>query len=960
MKKVFKKITAVTIGLILTLTPSLNAWAETTSTGEISEDVIIETLDTDEQLMLNEGISDLTDDIPGEYEEGAIGAEPGLDETEAIEAEISDAGMPEIFEDVSDVDDTNENETVLKTEGTTYSNPKKNADGSVTYDCVWFGNYWQEDTDESEKATTTDQKLPVKWRVLSSTGDDLFLLADKILDAKPYNIELTSVTWETSTVRSWLNGYGAGSNTDNVDYLSNNFIDSAFTPAQKADIKNSFVNNSSDQCNPDRYTDAGNNTYDKLFLLSFKETITEAYGFSTDWYDYDKARCAKPTAFAKTNGAYSYSDMTSEYYGNGEWWLRSPGDDLKEASRVSDVGSSYGDHTVWYERYGVRPALHISPTSSFISPAGTVCSDGTMNEIPADGTEEEGGNGDVLPEDVPENGKIPYGLWIVGVEDKAYTGSKVTQSFRVYDGKKLLKKNADYTVSYKNNVNVYTIAEGEPGFSKKKAPSVTVTGKNNYDSKETVCFKILPQDISGTDFSSEDMTLAATKKKQTVKPSLYWKDKALDSKTDYTFNIYEASDTEFNNPLGKAIKNQGEYVILYSGKGNFTGTRNIRLKVTSEGTVVGKLKVGKIPAAVFTGNPITPEPKVSDGKKQLVKGTHYTLSYASNVGPGKGYVIITGNPEEGYTGIRRVSFNITAPKPAKVVPYDISPTKDTEGRINIRLSVSRPPYMKGGAKPSVTVTFRDYKGNTKTLEEGTDYKLTFKNNNVYNNAKKQPAVTVTGKNGFKGSRSMKFELSAKNINVVTLKAKDKVYKDKANVYTTKVELVDEDGAKLTAGKDYSKVLEYTYANRTEVKVKGNPVIREAEDSVGKNDIIPAGTVICVKATAIAGSGYTGTVTGTYRMTRYDISSAKVTIPAQTYTGKEITLNPNNIKVKVGKKTLEPYDPVTNPDGFVISGYSNNINKGTAKVTIKGTGNYGGLKTQPFKIKARIFEWWWRL
>lgn len=62
---------------------------------------------------------------------------------------------------------------------------------------------------------------------------------------------------------------------------------------------------------------------------------------------------------------------------------------------------------------------------------------------------------------------------------------------------------------------------------------------------------------------------------------------------------------------------------------------------------------------------------------------------------------------------------------------------------------------------------------------------------------------------------------------------------------------------------------------------------------------------------------------------------------------------------LGKKTLEPYDPVTQPDGFVIVSYSNNINKGTAKVTIRGMGNYGGFKTQTFKIKAKCFKWWWR-
>ena len=111
-------------------------------------------------------------------------------------------------------------------------------------------------------------------------------------------------------------------------------------------------------------------------------------------------------------------------------------------------------------------------------------------------------------------------------------------------------------------------------------------------------------------------------------------------------------------------------------------------------------------------------------------------------------------------------------------------------------------------------------------------------------------------------------------------------------------------------------------------------------------------MIRVTATAKGGSGYTGTASGTYRIIKANISSAKVTIPTQVYTGKRITLSENDIKVVIKGKRLQA-------DDYEIVGYANNINKGTAKVTIRGTGNYGGLKIQPFKIKAKGFRWWWR-
>lgn len=65
------------------------------------------------------------------------------------------------------------------------SNPVTDSEGVTTWDCIWFGNYWQ------NNETT---KEPIKWRVLSVDGNDAFLLADQNLDCQPYNTEYTSVT----------------------------------------------------------------------------------------------------------------------------------------------------------------------------------------------------------------------------------------------------------------------------------------------------------------------------------------------------------------------------------------------------------------------------------------------------------------------------------------------------------------------------------------------------------------------------------------------------------------------------------------------------------------------------------------------------------------------------------------------------------------------------------------------
>ena len=49
---------------------------------------------------------------------------------------------------------------------------------------------------------------PIKWRVLNVSGNAALLLADKALDCRRYHCDKTAVTWETSEIRSFLNGYG--------------------------------------------------------------------------------------------------------------------------------------------------------------------------------------------------------------------------------------------------------------------------------------------------------------------------------------------------------------------------------------------------------------------------------------------------------------------------------------------------------------------------------------------------------------------------------------------------------------------------------------------------------------------------------------------------------------------------------------------------------------------------------
>ena len=302
----------------------------------------------------------------------------------------------------------------------TLKNPSRNSEGVVTWDCVYFGSYPQSDA-------TGMTKEPIKWRVLSVNGDDAFLIADRNLDVQRYNDTWKSVTWETCTMRSWLNGYGAISNADSVDYSSNNFIDRAFTDLEQSAIRDTAVENKD---NPEYGTDGGNDTIDKVFLLSYDEITNPDYGF--DYNVNDEARKRKNTAYVAAGGMIGAKRMKSE----GEmdyWWLRSPGSRSDNAMAVNRRGyvSRIG-YYVHVSCHAVCPALHLNLSSSDLwTYAGTVSSDGSSTGCLHENTElkgeseatckEEGRTGDIYCNDcgvkVKDNEMIPAKghLWDNGV-----------------------------------------------------------------------------------------------------------------------------------------------------------------------------------------------------------------------------------------------------------------------------------------------------------------------------------------------------------------------------------------------------------------------------------------------------------------------------------------------------------------------------------------------------------------
>ena len=190
-------------------------------------------------------------------------------------------------------------------------------------DIVYFGAYEQDNN-------TSNGKEDIEWLVLAKEGNKALVISKYALDCQQYNTSYTSVTWETCSLRKWLNG---------------TFLNAAFSSEEQSSIISSTV--TADK-NPSYSTSPGNNTTDKVFLLS----ITEV----NKYFSSDSARQCSATAYAKAQGAY-----TNTSNGNCWWWLRSCGYDSDHAACVS-IGGSVGSYgiNVSISSDAVRPALWIN------------------------------------------------------------------------------------------------------------------------------------------------------------------------------------------------------------------------------------------------------------------------------------------------------------------------------------------------------------------------------------------------------------------------------------------------------------------------------------------------------------------------------------------------------------------------------------------------------------------------
>ena len=519
---------------------------------------------------------------------------------------------------------------------------------------------------------------------------------------------------------------------------------------------------------------------------------------------------------------------------------------------------------------------------------------------------------------------------VSGLTAKTYTGKAQTQSITVKYRNKTLKNGKDYTVSYQNNINAgtaYVIIKGKGSYSGTVKRSFSIKPAIIY--KQCTFYKIASQYYTGSQIKPVPKIKNGTT--------------TLKNGTDFTL-------TYQNNV------NKGTAKVYIKGKGNYSGSCSLTFSITAR--PVSTLKI-TVPSVTYNGKAQKPAVTVKYNNYKFKNGTDYTLSYKNNTKIGTATVTVKGKGK--LSGTKSVTFKINA-KPIKnaVITYNNSLTyngstlspavtvkygnatlkKNTDytvaysnnvnagtGTITItgkgiyggsvkktftikKLGISASAVSGTGNKVytgSVIKPVPAVKVGGRTLKNGTDFTVSYKNNTEPGTA----TLKVTGKGNYSGSVSKTFKITARAINDVEVTVPDTVFTG---------EQVRPDVVVSYGSYQFINNSDYTLSFKDNVNIGTASVV-----VTGKNHL-------------------SGSRTVTFPIEKADISSTEIAVKNATFTGSAVK---SGVDVRLGNVTLKE------GTHYTLS-YKNNVNAGTAQVTISGKGSLEGAVTKDFTIaKADI-------
>lgn len=486
------------------------------------------------------------------------------------------------------------------------------------------------------------------------------------------------------------------------------------------------------------------------------------------------------------------------------------------------------------------------------------------------------------------------------IKPRRYNGKpyepRITVSILNGNKRVTLKKDRDYELTYKNNINAgnraAAVLKGIGKYKGQKTIYFTITPPINLSLQET---QTIVSDIKEKRYNSNkpyepSVTVSALDGNKRV---------TLKKDRDYTLTY------EGNSNTGTEAK---QAFAVITGKGEYTGTvkkeftllPQIDLSLIETNTTVKDIK-----PRVYNGKAYEPNVSVSahNGTKQvpLKKGRDYTLKYDKNINAGENTasVTITGTGE--YKGSVTKNFTIT--------PKSIKKLKIVTDSMRIN-STAADIYVFDG---TTYVSWRNY-----TVKY-----------NVNPDKPKQVTADITANDGtnYTGTVRVKF-----------------------TVYDVPDEkLIDGNsvpgnyGSAVYTGKPITRDIK-------DVKAKDGSVLRPNKDySVKYQNNINIG-----KATVtITGKGkYKGKVVRTFDITRAGISNGEhititSNIPSITYNGKTHTPTAVTVMTSDNKKLALNKD-------YTLA-YSNNLHAGTATITVTGINNCNGTAKTTFEIAPQKIE-----
>ncbi|MBD5519776.1 MAG: hypothetical protein HDR03_00825 [Lachnospiraceae bacterium] len=329
-------------------------------------------------------------------------------------------------------------------------------------------------------------------------------------------------------------------------------------------------------------------------------------------------------------------------------------------------------------------------------------------------------------------------------------------------GKKALKKNKTFTVSYEKYTDGWKTVDAvtDEGIYR-----LVITGQNGYDGvykkrlyvtadKTIKAMSSVSVKVNKMSYTGSPITSGVIKSAKIGKRTL---------KVDEDYTVTYTNNTDSGTAQVTLTAKEGSGLL---------GTKTVNFTIT--GNKMSKVKVEGISSITYSPDTDLTQDmsnvKLTYNGTPLTKDTDFTVSYLNNTKAGTAKIVFTGKGL--YNGTLTKSFKITKAQLSDNMLDDASKSIEET-------------YTGKAFKPEVTL-----KNSGITLKKGTDYTLAYKNNVKVSTDAKPAQITVKGKGNYTGTLTVKFSIIAKD-NDNTGKSNAKNVKPDTDEPTEKEPVTDE-------------------------------------------------------------------------------------------------------------------------------------------------------------------------